>query len=388
MIFYERKENDWRLVSILVDLFQSNIHCSFSMIFWFLIDFVIHSTITYLTVGFLSSANIEILTLLLIFRIIESFIHLRVVSTEKTFVLSCIRRLYTLVHIRLFGTDWHRLKLADHEEMRRKITEACSSIQSLIESIIENCNVVYGLISAIVTISLLCPWKATIGLILAYLTFFLIYVRQRSEELSALRAKNSQIYDELYEKSNRVMGRTLDYILHREEDKLISTSSSLRIAIEGLYYTSEYVANRLLFSEELLGKACTFILISILLSNNTNPFVVIPIYHYLSSLVSQLDFLINISSRCIRLIKDYDLLQPMLEEYKPRFQASQFNMEQYLTIHNLHFTYEEVKARRKRFTLELDQPITFQMGETILVTGNSGAGYLRFYSIINKKEFF
>jgi len=383
MIFYHRKENDWRLGSILVDLFQINIHCSFSMIFWLIIDFVTHSTITYLTVGFLSSANIRILTLLLISKIVESFIKLRVVSTQKTFVLLCIRQLYTLVYRRLFGTDWHRLKLADHEEMRRKINEACTSIQSSIESIIENCNLVYGLVTSIITISLLCPWKATIGLILAYLTFFLIYVRQRSQELSALRAKNNTMYDELYEKSNRVMGRSLDYILHRERDKLISKNSSLQVAIESLYYTSEYVANRLLFSEELLGKACTFIIISILLSNTTNPFVVIPIYHYLSSLVVKLDALINLSTQFSRRIKDYDLLQPMLEEYKPRFEASQFNMEQYLTIHNLHFTYEEVKARRKRFTLELSEPITFQMGETILVTGNSGAGKFRFYSILN-----
>jgi ABC-type transport system involved in cytochrome bd biosynthesis fused ATPase/permease subunit len=64
----------------------------------------------------------------------------------------------------------------------------------------------------------------------------------------------------------------------------------------------------------------------------------------------------------------------MLDEYQPRFEATQFNMEQSVTIHNLHFTYEQVKAKRKRFTLELSESITFQMGETILVTGNSGAG--------------
>jgi hypothetical protein len=239
------------------------------------------------------------------------------------------------------------------------------------------------LLTSIITISLLCPWKATIGLIFEYLTFFLIYVRQRSEELSALRAKNNTLYYELHEKSNRVMGRSLDYILHRERNELISKNSSLQVAIESLYYTSEYVANRLLFSEELLGKACTFIIISILLINTKNPFVVIPIYHYLSSLISKLDSIIDVSTRCIRLIKDYDLLQPLLEEYKPRFEASQFIMEQYLTIHNLYFTYEEVKARRKRFTLELSESITFQMGETILVTGNSGVGNFRFYSIVN-----
>jgi ABC-type transport system involved in cytochrome bd biosynthesis fused ATPase/permease subunit len=182
------------------------------------------------------------------------------------------------------------------------------------------------------------------------------------------------MYDELQVKYDRVIGRTLDYVLHRERDKLINDSGSIQAALEGLYYTAEYVANRLSFAEELLGKTCTLVIISVLLSKASNSFLVIPIYHYLSSLVNQLDNIINITIRCNRLIKDYDLLQPMLDEYQPRFEATQFNMEKFLTIHHLHFTYEQVKAKRKRFTLELSQPITFQMGETILVTGNSGAG--------------
>jgi ABC-type multidrug transport system fused ATPase/permease subunit len=373
-IFNQRKENDWRLGPVLLSLVTSNIHCSLYMFIWLIIDFVIHSISTYLTVIFLSSANTQILVLLLISQSIESFVRLKVLSSEKTFVLSCIRRLHTLVHTRLLRTDWHRLKLADHEEMRRKINEACSSIQALLEMIIENCTVIFALISAIITIAVLCPWKATIGLIVAYLFFYLIYVRRRSQELLALRDKNNTMYDELQVKYNRVIGRTLDYVLHRERDKLINTSSSLQVALEGLYYTAEYVANRLSFAEELLGKTCTLIITSVLLSNATNPFLVIPIYHYLSSLVNQLDNLINITIRCSRLIKDYDLLQPMLDEYQPRFEATQFNMEQSVTIHNLHFTYEQVKAKRKRFTLQLSESITFQMGETILVTGNSGAG--------------
>ena len=369
MISYRRKENDWRLGPLLLSLVTSNIQCSLYMLFWLVIDFVTHSISTYLTVRFLSSANNQILILLLICQSIESFIRLKVLSSEKTFVLSCIRRLHTLVHTRLLRTDWHRLKLADHEEMRRKINEACSSIQAILEAIIENCNVVYALISAIFTIALLCPWKATIGLILAYVLFYFIYVRRRSKELLALRHKNNTMYDEIQVKYNRVIGRTLDYVLHRERDKLIKSSSSLQVALEGLYFTAEYVANRLSFAEELLGKTCTLIIISILLNKASNPFVVIPIYHYLSSLVNQLDNIINITIRCSRLIKDYDLLKPMLDQYQPRFEATQFIIEQSITIHNLHFTYEEVKAKRKRFTLELSQSITIQMGETILVTG-------------------
>ena len=63
-----------------------------------------------------------------------------------------------------------------------------------------------------------------------------------------------------------------------------------------------------------------------------------------------------------------------VDEYQSCFEAAQFNIGQCLTIANLHFTYEDVKIKRKRFMLELDQPITLQTGETILITGNSSVG--------------
>jgi len=94
--------------------------------------------------------------------------------------------------------------------------------------------------------------------------------------------------------------------------------------IESLYYISEYVANKLSFIEEILGKICTLIIIRILLNNVNNPFVVIPIYHYLSSLINQIDNIIDITIRCTRLIKDYDLLEPLLNEYQPRLETKQF----------------------------------------------------------------
>jgi hypothetical protein len=164
--------HDFRSRSCERELYTPSLY----MLFWLVTHFVTHSISTYLTVTFLSSTNIQILVVLVVCGSIESFIRLKVLSSEKSFVLSCIRRLHTLVHTRLLRTDWHHLKLADHEEMRRKINEACSSIQAILEAIIENCTVIYALISAIFTIALLCPWKGTAGLILSYLLFYLIYV--------------------------------------------------------------------------------------------------------------------------------------------------------------------------------------------------------------------
>jgi len=383
MIFCKRKENDWRLWSVILYLINHNKYSSLHLLFWLIIKFLIRVISTYLTVAFLSSANVKTLCLLLINQIIESFIGLRVKLTEKSFVLICVRGLHTLVYQRLLGTDWYRLKIADHEEMRRKINEACSSIQALLETIIEQSTVIYALINALFTIILLCSWKATLSLTLVYFLFFIFYVKKRSEELFKLRVKHNTMYDQLQDKYNRVIGRTLDYVLHRERDKLIYTSSSIQVMIESLYYISEYVANKLSFIEEILGKICTLIIISILLNSVNNPFVVIPIYHYLSSLINQIDSIIDITIRCTRLIKDYDLLEPLLNQYEPRLETKQFNIINSFTIENLYFISKQTKVKRKPFILQLSQSITFQMGETILITGNSGAGKSTFYDIIS-----
>jgi len=231
MIFYKRKGNDWRLWSVILYLINSNKYSSLHLLFWLIIQFLIRGITTYLTVTFLSSANLKILCLLLINQSIESFVGLRIKLTEKSFILKCIRGLHTLVYKRLLGTDWYRLKLADHEEMRRKMNEACSSIHSLIEIIIEQSTIIYALINDLLTIILLCPWKATLTLTFIYFLFFIFYVRKRSKELFQLRVKHNTIYDELQIKYNRIIGRTLDYVLHRERDKLIETSSSIQVII-------------------------------------------------------------------------------------------------------------------------------------------------------------
>ena len=383
MVFYQRKEDDWRLRSVIFYLVFTNTKSSFHLLFWLLIDLIIRGISTYLTVQFFSTADVKTLGLLLTSQIIESFVSLRVRLNEKSFVLECIRALHKLVHKRLLGTDWYYLKLADHEEMRRKINESCSSIQAFFELIIENFTSAYELINAILTIMFLCSWKITISLICIYALLYLFYVRKQSEKLLKLRTENNTLYDELQVKYDRVIGRTLDYVLHHEQEKLINQSSSIQVVLESLYFISEYLANQISFVEGISGKFSTLSIVSILITYSENPFIVVPVYHYLSSITNQLDTIIDLGIRCMRCIKDYDLLEPLLNQSKTRLKTKQFQMNQSFTIEKLFFTYKEAKIKRKQFKLELSHPITFQIGETILIHGNSGAGKSTFYDIIS-----
>ncbi|CAF2910777.1 unnamed protein product [Rotaria sp. Silwood2] len=149
----------------------------------------------------------------------------------------------------------------------------------------------------ILTVAILCPWHTTISLTLVYIAFFFRYVRQWGRDFLKFRIEANKRSEQLQEKHSRVASRTLDY------------------------YAVDYVADRLSFAEELLGKTCTLAAIGVLVTTNDNPLIVTSLYHYLSSLVDQFDNTNQIIIRCTRLLKEYDLILPILDEYETRFEA-------------------------------------------------------------------
>ncbi|CAF2975984.1 unnamed protein product [Rotaria sp. Silwood2] len=192
-------------------------------------------------------------------------------------MLEFIPRFHGLIYTRLLNTEWHRLKLADHEQMQRKVDQACNSIKLLIENIIEETRGIWNLIMAILTVTMLCPWHTTLSFILVYKAFFLGYVRQHGGELLKLRTESNKTSEQLHQRHSLVAGRILDYVLHCEQTAMITNTASFKVALERLWYTVDYAANRLSFVEELLEKTCTLIVISVVLIHTTNtPLMVIP----------------------------------------------------------------------------------------------------------------
>jgi ABC-type bacteriocin/lantibiotic exporter with double-glycine peptidase domain len=82
--------------------------------------------------------------------------------------------------------------------------------------------------------------------------------------------------------------------------------------------------------------------------------------------------------RYLRLKKDYDLIIPILEEYDERINVEQIDLNYELQIRDLSFQYKET---REGFHLQYNGSLTFQMGESILITGKSGAGIMIDYLI-------
>jgi ABC-type bacteriocin/lantibiotic exporter with double-glycine peptidase domain len=76
---------------------------------------------------------------------------------------------------------------------------------------------------------------------------------------------------------------------------------------------------------------------------------------------------------CLRFIKDYTLIIPILEEYEERADVEQIPLRHKIQIRDLSFNYKGV---RETFHLKLNSSLTFKVGQSILVMGKSGAGKL------------
>ncbi|CAF1067418.1 unnamed protein product [Didymodactylos carnosus] len=108
--------------------------------------------------------------------------------------------------------------------------------------------------------------------------------------------------------------------------------------------------------------------------------LIIPLYHYLSSLIDSIEEMVVFYIRCLRSIKDYDVVKPILKQYEERINAEQYVVNSELQIQDLQFKY---KGTRETFMLQLDGTLAFKHGEVILITGKSGAGKSTFCDILS-----
>ncbi|CAF1326119.1 unnamed protein product [Rotaria sordida] len=300
-------------------------------------------------------------------------------QAKKTFVLDFLKCFQTKLNQRILSTNWIKIKLSDQVEIRRKIEEASSSIQYLIEEIIEHLKEIAKFIMTVITIFYICP-IATLLIGIVYFYFYRLYLSKKSNELLEVKLKMIEKHDKLYSKYSRANANMFEYVIHHEKNKIINITNELKVDMEKQWFLLDYLYDKLSFQEDILGKLCTFVNIAIYyLLNGTITFI-IPLYHYLSTLTDSIHTMLVAYIRWLRLIKDYDLIKPILEEYDERINAEQIDLSSKLEIRNLTFQYE---GKREAFHLQLHGSLTFKMGEAILVIGKSGAGKSTFYDILN-----
>lgn len=145
-----------------------------------------------------------------------------------------------------------------------------------------------------------------------------------------------------------------------------------------------YLYEQLSFEENIIGKLCTFFALLIYVaSNGTNVFI-IPLYHYLSTLTSSIDDILILYIQYLRFIEDYIVIILILEEYDERVNVEQVDLQNEIQIKDLSFKYKDA---RDMFNLTLNGLVAFKVGQTIPVTGKSGAGKIE-YGLEQKILFF
>jgi ABC-type multidrug transport system fused ATPase/permease subunit len=271
---------------------------------------------------------------------------------------------------RILGTNWIRIKLSDQQEIRRKIEDATSSIQNLVEDFIDRLRDISKFIVTVITIFYICP-IATLLIGIVYLCFYRFYLNKQSTDLLNIKLKILEKYDKLHSKYSRANANMFEYVIHHEKNKIINITNELKIDIERQWFILDYLYDCLSFKEDLLGKSCTFITIVIYYTSNGNITFIIPLYHYLSTLSESIHTMLISYIRLLRLKKDYDIVQPLLEEYDERMNVIQIDLKYEFQIRELSFQYE---GTRETFHLQHHDSLVFKMGQSILITGKSGAG--------------
>ena len=298
---------------------------------------------------------------------------------KKNFVLDFLRHFQTKMNQRILSAKWIKIKLSDQVEIRRKLEDASSSVQCLVEEFVDQSKQLSKFLMTVITILYICP-IATVLIGVVYVYFYRLYLNKKSNELLEMKMKMNDKFDKLYSKYSRANANMFEYVIHHQKDKIINITNELKIDMEKQWFTIDYLYDALSFKEDILGKFCTFIIIVIhWLLNGANAFI-IPLYHYLSTLTDTIHSMLVSYIHWIRLIKDYDLVRPILEEYDERLNVEQIELRSALQIQDLSFQYE---GKREAFFLRFESLLTFNMGETILITGKSGAGKSTFYDILN-----
>lgn len=362
----------------------------FALLQWFLLNVVSMTCTTYLNVLFFATITVDVtkglqyLILLIIFENATSYCSLKQSMAKKTFVLNFLERFQTKLNQRILSANWIKIKLSDQVEVRRKIEEACSSAQYLVELFIEQMQELSKFLAAISTIFYICP-LATLLIGVVYACFYRLYLNRQSDQLLDFKVKMLEKHDQLCTKYSRTTANMFEYVIHHEKNHIIRITNELKVDMEKQWFDLDYLYDYLSLKEDILGKLCTFTTIVLYyVLNGINTFI-IPLYHYLSTLTDSIHSLLTAYIRWVRLKKDYDLVKPILEEYEERVNANQVDLTLQLQIRDLSFQYQG--SGREAFRLRLDGSLTFTVGEAILITGKSGAGNTSDLIVTNSKHF-
>ncbi|CAF1005661.1 unnamed protein product [Adineta ricciae] len=378
-----QSSSPWNFYRISFDLLI--IANPWNLIQWFLLTTITMALTTYFNVSFFSTITLDVtqglkyLLMLIITQTASSYCSLRLRSVKKTFLLDFLEQFLTKINQRILSANWIQIKLSDQVEIRRKIEEACCSVLNLVEDLIDKFQEVSKFLVTILTIFYICP-LATIIIGIIYMCFYRFYLSKQSDRLLNTKLKIIERNEKLNSKYARANANMFEYVIHHEKNHIIRVTNELKVDIERAWFDLDHLYDYLSLKEDILGKLCTFVTITIYYSLNGVTTFILPLYHYLSTLTDNVHSLFTSYIRWLRWKKDYDVIQPILEEHHERSNVEQVDLQSQFQICDLSFHYS---GTRQTFHLQLPNSLTFNMGETILVTGKSGAGKSTFYDILN-----
>ena len=376
-------KSPWALRTILFEL--TLISKPNDVIKWFLLRTLLMIISNYANVCFFEMIATDIsrgliyLIVRITFENFAAYCSLKENLSKKIFVLDFLKRFRTKLNQRILSANWMKIKLSDQIEIRRKIEECTSSVQYLMEEYIEALNQIAQFVMSFMAIIYIFP-VATIVVALVYICSYRLYLNKKSNELLQEKLKIIEKTEKLNEKYSRANANMFEYVIHHEKNKIINVTNDLKIGIERRWFELDFLYDRLSFEQDILGKLSTFLIICSYWLLNGAQTLIVPLFYYLTEITRTIESMMTSYIRWLRLIKDYDVVRPILEEYQERINAEQIDVKSFIELTDLSFHYQ---GKREGFHLKTHEKLRFEMGQVILITGKSGAGKSTFYDILN-----
>jgi ABC-type multidrug transport system ATPase subunit len=340
-------------------------------------------------------------TFMILITVFTEYLNMKINYFKKSFVIDYISSFHDLIHYRIFGTYWDKIREWSQEKLRNKINRGTSSVQNLVSTGIYNLMNVPSIIGSCWIILNISPYSFLFALVFNVL-FYYMYYRNANAKLVDRRKELHKTTDEYYSKFWKISNNTLDHVIHNENDYMIGVMKDNKVGIEKLWLSLNYEYNKISFRQTGAENICIWLGTAIFIHNyitdvsnlyyndldiidiNVDMLVmVIPLYTSLRNIVSQINRLIQYQADASRLLKDYEEIEQIMNDADPKIKVPQVSIVNSLTFSNLLFTNSS--PGRKDFTFKTDDvsnTFSFTKGDAVLADGKSGAGKSTFFDIL------
>lgn len=338
-----------------------------------------------------------------IFSTINSYIGLLLKNRQTIFTINLKCRFMQKICERVYSTDWLLFKECEKKQLPNKINMARYAFEAYIDNIFDIIHIIFDLVGTLIVLLNIFPLLPIVlffGNLIVYYFNTLPFNKTHLIERQSINKES----DKIWQKYWRIMHVAEEKVIHHQEneitDTVVKSQYGRQQAWTSLSYKSSVSNFKTSAANKLLILTCMLYFvhvnifpISSLLFDNTFDIskvnkelllIIVTLNIYMSNFMDTINSFISFYTEYERCNEDYRGLYKILVKCDLRPTNEQIELKHTFGFKNINFTFPESKKHsRKEWHLRSEGDFEFKIGDSVLVSGQSGAGKSTFYNILN-----